>query len=256
MPGWMRRRRQEQEQEGSARQPAGSRSQTDNTRRQEQLQAEASTDSASSGSALGGLGQLFGGLKERFTVPPTEEEIVSLQAIRAMLSSDKLGGSNGTFNHGDIDAVIDALKQDHAGLSQEIQQHLLDSGKPRQARMAERAMGGGRGPLKRMVRRRIDSESSTMIRDQLEQGLSSAGVSPESGAVLDTESRSLTFEELREFQQHAAVLQGMQARVEEKLGLGVDFPGGISQDSVDHTLGGKLGVPPGGRLKQPEGSSR
>jgi hypothetical protein len=256
MPGWMRKRRQEQEPEGSTRQNAGIPSQTDNTRRQEQLQETSSSDSASSGSALGGLSQLFGGLKDRLTVPPTEEEVVALQAIRAMLSSDKLGGSDGTFNHGDLDAVIDGLKQDHAGLSQEIQQHLLDSGKPLQARMAGRAMGGGRGPLKRMVRRRIDSESSTMLRDQLDQGLTTAGVSPESGAVLDTEPRSLTFEELRAFQQHAAVLQGMQARVEEKLGLGVDFPGGISQDSVEHTLSGKLGVPPGGRLKQPEGTTR
>lgn len=250
MPGWRRRRQepeQEPEQEGRSRPAAASSPQTSNTARQEQLD-----ESGASGSTLGGLGQLFGGLKDRLTVPPTEAEQESLQAIHAMLSGDKLGGSDATFNHGDLDAVLAALKQDRAGLSKEIQDHLLDAGKPLQARMAGRALSGGRGPLKRMVRGRIDREASTMLREQLEQGLATAGVSPESGAEVDDEPRSLTFEELRAFEEHAAVLKGLQARVEEKLGLGVDFPGGISQASVEHTLSGKLGVPPGGQLKKPE----
>ena len=59
-----------------------------------------------------------------------------------------------------------------------------------------------------------------------------------------------TFEELRAFEQHAAVLQQMQTRVEEKMGFGVGFPGGLSQDAVEHTLSGRLGLPPGGQIQR------
>jgi len=44
-------------------------------------------------------------------------------------------------------------------------------------------------------------------------------------------------------------LQRMQAETEQRLGIQIDFPQGMSQDAIQHMLDGKLGFPPGAVVK-------
>ena len=48
----------------------------------------------------------LGGLKNRFSVQPTEEERESLSEIQQYLTPPGLSGEDGVFNHGDTDALV------------------------------------------------------------------------------------------------------------------------------------------------------
>ena len=196
----------------------------------------------------GGTGGLFGGLKEKYSVNPTEDERNSLSEIQKYLKPHGLSGEDGVFNHGDTDALIESLMNDKEGLSDEIQQHLQGEGKIVQARLAKRAMKGGRGPFKRMIRNKINTDAERMLRQQIGQGFGDAGVDPKTAETPDVLQRTFTFKDLREFESHTKVLDGMKQRAAEKMGFEIGFPNGVSVDAMQHTLDGAFGVPPGGRI--------
>ena len=191
-------------------------------------------------------------LKNQFSVAPSEDQRESLEAVKGLLDPSLLGGADGTFNFADIDAVTQALMKDTCGLSAEAQKQLLSQGKGFQARMVRKAMGGGRGPLKKAVRNRVYDEAPANIRAQLEAGLLEAGVDPKTGEIPDTEPRTLNFEAMNAFQEHATVLQQMQQDAEDRFGIRVTMPGGLSKPGVQHSLDGAFGLPPGAKVSPPK----
>jgi len=192
--------------------------------------------------------RLSGGLKNLTGPDPTKQQIQALKYVRDMLEPNKLGGADRTFNFADRQAVVAALMRDTCGLRQEIQAQLNAEGKRGQARLVGKALGGGRGPLKRMARNKVYNEAPGQIHGQLTDGLVEGGIDPATGELADNVPRQLTFDELREFERNAAILQKMQEEVAQRLGLNVAFPGGLSQASIEHTLDRKLGIPPGAKI--------
>lgn len=173
------------------------------------------------------------------------EERKALEYVSKMLEPNKLGGADRTFNDGDKQAIVQALLRDAPGLKQEVTQQLLREGKPMQARLAARAIDGARGPLVRMARKKVFEQAPQQIGQQLTQGLRNANIDPATAQQPDMASRQLTFGELREFERSTSILQQMQKRVGDALGKDISFPGGVSQESIQHSLNGTLGLPPG-----------
>ncbi len=200
--------------------------------------------------ALSALKQAGDGLRQVISAPtPTEEQVEALMYVRAMLEPNKLGGADRTFNYGDVSAVTAALLNDTCGLKQEVTGQLCREGKGFQARIAGRGLSGRRGPLAKMARKKVYQEAPGQIGGQLRSGLAEGRIDRATGETVDGMPRDLTFAELRQFEQHVQTLQRMQEEIARKLGVDVTFPGGISQASIDHTLQGKMGVPPGGKLE-------
>lgn len=83
-----------------------------------------------------------------------------------------------------------------------------------------------------------------LVAKQLPQGLDEAGVKRDPNAAPDDAPRKLSSTELQRFQAASDVLKERSAFL-DKLGVQVQFPGGISQDAMSHMLEGKFGLPPG-----------
>lgn len=206
-----------------------------------------------------GFGGLFGGLKSMTdkiggiadSVAPklSPEERTALEQVRSMLEPNKLGGADRTFNFGDRNAIIQSLMCDRAGLKREVSQQLRQEGKARQIPIAMRAIDGKRGILPRIARNKIQQEVPQRLRQQLGQGLRDAKIDPNTARQVDRQSRNLSFGEIRAFERNAAMLQDMQKRISERLGMDISFPNGISQEAIDFTLSGKLGIPPGAKIQ-------
>ncbi|TNE44489.1 MAG: hypothetical protein EP343_29870 [Deltaproteobacteria bacterium] len=189
-----------------------------------------------------------GGLQEKFGSNPTPEERVAMEYVRDMLDPNKLGGEDRVFNYGDRQAIINSLMRDRAGLKQEVASQLRAEGKDWQVGTAMKAIDGKRGILPGIARRKINSEAPARMNQQLSQGLRDANIDPNTARQIDQHPRDVTFNEVREFERNAEILQDMQKRVAEKLGMDVTFPNGISQEAIDFTLQGKFGIPPGAVL--------
>lgn len=200
------------------------------------------------GGAFDGLSKRVTDLKETIQPTVTPEQRKAMEYVHKQLEPNKLGGNDRTFNFADRDAIVSGLMRDKAGLKQEVQGQLQAEGKGFQAWAAGRGIDGKKGPIAKAAKRKIDSEAPQQIRQQLEQGLVEAKIDPATGKQPDTVRRNLTFSELREFEKNAKVLQDMQEEIEKKLGMNIEFPGGLSQKSIEHSLNGKFGVPPGGVL--------
>lgn len=191
---------------------------------------------------------LKGGLQNQFGANPTAEERAAMQFVRSMLEPTKLGGGDHTFNYGDRQAIVNALMRDRSGLKQEVAKQLRAEGKNLQVGPAMRAIDGKRGPLANIARNKINEEVPGRITQQLNQGLREAHIDPNTARSVDNQPRNLTFQEMRDFERNAQMLQAMQQRVAEKLGMDISFPNGISQEAIDFTLQGKFGIPPGAVL--------
>lgn len=189
-----------------------------------------------------------GGLQEKFGTNPTDEERAAMQYVRDMLEPNKLGGQDKVFNYGDRQAIINSLMRDRTGLKQEVAKQLRAEGKGWQVGTAMKAIDGKRGIFPGIARRKINSEVPGRINDQLSQGLRDANIDPNTARKVDNQPRNVSFDEMREFERNADLLQAMQQRVAEKLGMDVTFPNGISQEAIDFTLQGKFGIPPGAVL--------
>lgn len=191
---------------------------------------------------------LKGGLQDKFGANPTTEERAAMQFVRDMLEPTKLGGGDRTFNYGDRQAIINGLMRDRAGLKQEVANQLRAEGKDLQIGPAMRAIDGKRGLLANIARKKINEEVPGRINQQLNQGLRDAHIDPNTARQVDNHPRNLSFQDMRQFEQNAQMLQAMQQRVAEKLGMDITFPNGISQEAIDFTLQGKFGLPPGAVL--------
>ena len=167
---------------------------------------------------------------------------------RRMLEPNKRGGADRTFNFADRDAIVSGLMRDTNGLAREVPAQLRAEGKNFAAGAAERGLNGGWGPIAKAAKKRVYAEAPGQIGGQLDQGLREANVDPATGNTRDNVRREISFAELRAFEADAAVLQTMQERVANKLGMDVLFPGGVSAKSIDHTLHGRFGLPPGAKL--------
>jgi len=200
------------------------------------------------------LGNLFGGALDRLgrAVGPnvTPERRAALEGVRDMLEPNRLGGPDRTFNFADRDAVVQSLLRDTPGLSAEAQGRLLAEGKPFQARLVERGMAGGRGPLASMARRQVYEQAGPELRRQLDTGLRQAQVDPATGQNPDATPRNVTIADMRRFEQNARVLQEMQREISDRLGVDITFPNGISQAGIQHTLDGRFGLPPGAVVRR------
>ena len=199
---------------------------------------------------LQGLKNNLGLLGELAPQELTEEQRAAFEYVRDMLEPEKLGGADRTFNHADICAVANALVRDTCGLSAEVQKMLRCEGKNFQANLVRKALSGYRGPLVNAARNQVYRDAPGQIRGELRTSLDEGGIDRSTGKEIDPVVRQLTFAELRKFQECAAVLQQMQAEIEERTGMNVTFPGGISQAGVNHSLNGKWGVPPGAKIKR------
>lgn len=188
------------------------------------------------------------GLKDRYSVPPTEQERKAMEHIRSMLEPHKMGGADRTFNFGDQDAIVQSLMRDKNGLKNEVARQLRAEGKGWQVNAAMKGIDGGRGPFAQLARNKINKEAPGQIKQQLSQGLKEANINPATAGNVDNQARNLTFNEVNEFQRQAEILEGLQRRIAEKLGMEVTFPNGISQEAIDFTLQGKFGIPPGAKL--------
>ena len=93
------------------------------------------------------------------------------------------------------------------------------------------------GGLKGIIARKV-------VANKLPQGLDAAGVKRDPAAAPDTEKRKLSSDDLKRFEAASDVMKERGAFL-DKLGVQVQFPGGISQDAVSHMLQGKFGLPPG-----------
>lgn len=171
------------------------------------------------------------------------------ERMRTMLEPNKLGGNDRTFNFGDVDAVTNGLLQDSRGLGRRAAQQLRAEGQPRKANLVEKAMNGERGLFKRIARNQVYQQAPGQIRGELNRGLQDARVDPNTRQAPDRTPRNLTFSEIEQFQRDAKVMQDYQQQLSKRLGLDVQFPGGVSQASIDHLLSGDLGIPPGAVIK-------
>lgn len=207
------------------------------------------TEGGGFGGFLQGLQKKAEGVVGQFQPKLDPQQRAAAEYVRNMLEPNKLGGADRTFNYGDVDAVVRGLMCDTCGLSREVQGQLRQEGKGFQANLVGRALGGGRGPLKRMARNKVYSEAPGRIRGQLQSGLQEAKADPATAGKRDTTPRNITFNEVRQFEQHARVLQKMQQEMTKKLGVDIQFPNGMSQASIQHMLDGKLGFPPGAVVK-------
>ncbi|MCB9650269.1 MAG: hypothetical protein H6730_27325 [Deltaproteobacteria bacterium] len=179
----------------------------------------------------------------------TPEQRQAAEAVRDMLGPDKLGGADRTFNYGDVSAVTQGLLRDRQGLSQQVRQQLEAEGRPLKARIASNSLTRRQGPIRRRVAQEVYQQAAPQIRGQVNQGLAEARVDPGTAAAPDPTPRNLTFGEVESFERNARVLQRMQAETEQRLGIQIDFPQGMSQDAIQHMLDGKLGFPPGAVVK-------
>jgi len=179
---------------------------------------------------------------------PSPRELEAMKNVRRMLEPNKLGGADRTFNFADRDAIVSGLMRDTNGLAREVPAQLRAEGKNFAAGAAERGLNGGWGPIAKAAKKRVYAEAPGQIGGQLDQGLREANVDPATGNTRDNVRREISFAELRAFEADAAVLQTMQERVANKLGMDVLFPGGVSAKSIDHTLHGRFGLPPGAKL--------
>ena len=196
-----------------------------------------------------GLSDKLDGLTAALGPKPTPQERVALEKVRAMLEPNKLGGGDRTFNFADKDAVVSSLMRDTEGLKREVPAQLRAEGKDFQANLAERGLGGSWGPLAQVAKGKVYEEAPGQIGGQLEAGLREAKIDPATGRQPDNVRRDISFAELRRFEENAEILQNMQTRMSKQLGLDITFPGGLSAASLDHTLQGRGGFPPGAKVK-------
>ncbi|MEQ8276700.1 MAG: hypothetical protein RMA76_15225 [Deltaproteobacteria bacterium] len=203
----------------------------------------------------GGFGAFLQGLQNKAqniakAVKPelSAQEREAAERMRTMLEPNKLGGADKTFNYGDVDAVTQGLLRDSRGLGRRAAQQLNAEGKPFQARLAQAGMNGERGPLKRIARNKVYQQAPGQIRGELSRGLQDARIDPNTRNAPDHTPRNLTFSEVEQFQRDAQVMQSYQKQLSQRLGLDIQFPGGVSQASIDHLLSGALGVPPGAKI--------
>lgn len=191
-------------------------------------------------------------IKSSLGMQMSPEERAAAEYVRGMLEPGKLGGVDRTFNFADLDAVVAALMQDTAGLSAEVQEKLRGEGSDYQADLVKQAFEGKWGILTGVAKKKVLKEAPVEIKGELGKGLEEGGISPATGKKPDGSARQITFAELREFEKNAAVLQAMQARITERFGIAVTFPGGLSQSAMDHQLEGRFGLPAGARIGLPK----
>jgi len=139
---------------------------------------------------------------------PTKDEMAAMKTVHDMLSADKLGGKDGTFNQNDTDAIAQSIGKNMGGIK---------------GRIASRIAG-----------------------KQINEGLQKEHISPER-AEPDATPRNVTREDMEGFQKAVATgLQGYSKRVgQTPLGkaLGLDKPAhpphGLSQNDVKAIMEGR-----------------
>ncbi len=201
------------------------------------------------GAFLKGIQDKAQGLVKAAKPDLSPQQREAAERMRTMLEPNKLGGQDRTFNFGDVDAVTNGLLQDSSGLGRRAAQQLRSQGQSRKANLVERAMNGERGLFKRIARNQVYQQAPGQIRSELSRGLQEARVDPNTRQAPDRTPRNLSFNEIEQFQRDAKVMQDYQQQLSKRLGLDVQFPGGVSQASIDHLLSGALGVPPGAVIR-------
>lgn len=181
--------------------------------------------------------------------PLVSRERRALSFVRSMLSLDKLGGVDGVFDTADLDAVTAALLEDTPGLVRAVRERLLAGGRFFEAGIAERALQDLGDRSLDNVRARIFREARAEIRKTLAEELRRAGVESPRVVRPDSTSRSVTFDELREFESAIGVWNGRLRRIGEGLGGTIVFPGGPSREAIDFVLDQRAGLPPGAILR-------
>jgi hypothetical protein len=188
--------------------------------------------------------------------PPDDQQKVAFNKIKDMLALDKLGGKDGRFNSADVPDVTKALLKD-----KDVQKQIADGIKQEGDKQVKAAPGGMLGRLiasgVRNVKMYNNAEqykaqgeqvASEKIAKELTDGMSQAGVRPDSDAPQENTPRNLTLKDMEAFKEAAKTAEEYSKQTGEKTGMTSTFPNGVSREDIDAILEGR--IPPGGILQR------
>jgi hypothetical protein len=194
------------------------------------------------------------GLFDRVTglfgsAPPklTSEQQQALDFARSMMGADKLGGVDGRFNQGDVEAIARAVANDRGGIKNLV---LSQTTNAQEYNVANEVLTNGvngtgaRRDILSLADQRINNQVTGTIREQLSSSLTQQGVKGPADGKPDLTNRNVTIQEMARFEESMKVIEAMTKGKMSLPGMVATLPQGPSAQTFADLVAGKT-IPEG-----------